>query len=336
MNNPLTHCPSTLQANFSTYSPAAIRALFNGARVSPYLDFEFVDYSAPEIATGRTKNISVSGVQEKFGAVIENGRLRLSGRSEQSTHILKPAPFDPSLPLRKQIPANEHVTMQIASQVYGISTAVCGMCFTPSGKPVYVTRRFDITPTGSKIALEDAAGLIWKDKTTNITSNSKYEGCYKLIANVIRENVSSPTVDLERFFELLVFNYIYANGDAHLKNFSLMQADGEVRLSPAYDLINTALHISGDDFALDHGLSDTLEHSDTYLRTSHPCRSDFELFAVEIGLNQRRIKRICDKYSSISTQVLTLLNNSFLNDKMKRSYLRIITERTQRFIRRSE
>lgn len=158
MNKPLTHCPSTLQANFPTYSPAAIRALFNGVRVSPYLDFEFEEYRLPGIDTVRSRNISVSGVQEKFGAVIEDGRLRLSARSEQSTHILKPAPFDPSLPLRKQIPANEHVTMQIASQVYGISTAANGMCFTPSGKPVYVTRRFDITPTGSKIALEDAAG----------------------------------------------------------------------------------------------------------------------------------------------------------------------------------
>lgn len=50
-------------------------------------------------------------------------------------------------------------------------------------------------------------------------------------------------VDMKRFFELVVFNYIYANGDAHLKNFSLIRQGEDFRLTPAYDLLNTALHI---------------------------------------------------------------------------------------------
>ena len=59
-------------------------------------------------------------------------------------------------------------------------------------------------------------------------------------------------VDMERFFELVVFNYIYANGDAHLKNFSLILNGQDYRLAPAYDLLNTSLHVNGDDLQQVH------------------------------------------------------------------------------------
>ena len=55
--------------------------------------------------------------------------------------------------------------------------------------------------------------------------------------------MSAWMVDMERFFELVVFNYIYANGDDHLKNFSLVLQGEDYRLAPAYDLLNTSLHV---------------------------------------------------------------------------------------------
>ncbi len=64
------------------------------------------------------------------------------------------------------IPANEHLTMQIASQVYGISTAANGLCFTPrKGQTVYILR-FDILPDGSKLPMEDFASLIGRNEPT--------------------------------------------------------------------------------------------------------------------------------------------------------------------------
>lgn len=50
-------------------------------------------------------------------------------------------------------------------------------------------------------------------------------------------------VDMERFFELVVFNYIYASGDDHLKNFSLILQEQDYRLVPTYELMNTSLHV---------------------------------------------------------------------------------------------
>ena len=84
---------------------------------------------------------------------------------------------------------------------------------------------------------------------------------------------------MERFFELVVFNYIYANGDDHLKNFSLILQGEDYRLAPAYDLLNTSLHVNGDDLGLDGGLSPNIIKTDVYTQTGHPCRLDFERFA---------------------------------------------------------
>ena len=52
-------------------------------------------------------------------------------------------------------------------------------------------------------------------------------------------------VDLERYFTLVAFNYLVNNGDAHAKNFSLSRDDDgkEYNLTPAYDLLNTRLHL---------------------------------------------------------------------------------------------
>ncbi|MCM1530992.1 MAG: hypothetical protein NC114_01835 [Ruminococcus flavefaciens] len=107
-------------------------------------------------------------------------------------------------------------------------------------------------------------------------------------------------------------------------------------MAPAYDLLNTGLHVNGGDFGLDGGLSPALEKSDVLMRTGHPCRLDFERFGKQIGLVEKRIDRILDAYMSLPEKAGRLIENSFLNQKMKRNYLRIVNERISRFIRLSE
>ncbi len=328
-------CPSSLTEGFSSYSPVAVKKLFDGHRVSPFLPFRIDEMAKNIEIKNAIKRLSVSGAQEKFATVIDHGTIRIAKEGERSTHIIKPAPWDMTIPTRKQIPANEHVTMQIAAQVYGIPTAENGLCFSKDGQCVYITKRFDILPDGSKIEMEDFASLIGRNEQTDGIS-FKYMGCYEDIAHAIRRTIATWIIDTERFFELVTFNYIYANGDDHLKNFSVINKNGDYRLAPAYDLLNTSLHINGDDFGLVNGLSPHIEKSDIYTNTGHPCRKDFERFGSLIGLNSKRINRILDKYMSIPQTAIVLLKHSFLNDKMKRKYFRIIDERTKRFIRISE
>lgn len=306
--------------------------LFDERKVSMALDFDLDARHHTEEMTRAMQRISVSGVQEKFPAVVDGGRIRLALEGERSTHILKPEPWDASLLESWQIPANERLTMQIASQVYGIRVAANGLCSTPSGRYVYITRRFDIGPTGVKYAMEDMATLIGKSEANGGTT-FKYNGSYMDIARCVRRYIPAWMVEMERFFELVVFNYIYANGDAHLKNFSVMLVDGDYCLTSAYDLMNTALHVKDEDFALDEGLSPNIPRSDSYSRTGHPCRSDFEWFGREVGLVDSRVARILDKYMTIPDGTRQLVEQSGLTEKLQRIYLRVVNERISRFIR---
>ena len=328
----LHNCPSLLSDGYSTYCPKALRLLFDGKRVSHILSFNIDEFrNTGEIASAM-KRISVSGVQEKFPALIDGEQIRIAKDNEPSTYILKPTPLDPTLSDRKFIPVNENLTMQIASQVYGIVTAANGLCFTENGQRVYITRRFDVLPDGSKLAMEDFAAVVGRNEQGD-GENFKYEGCFEDIAVAIKNNVSAWMVDIERFFELVVFNYIYANGDDHLKNFSLILQGEDYRLAPAYDLLNTSLHVNGNDFGLDGGLSPNIERSEVYIKTGHPCRLDFERFAQRIGIVGIRAEKILDKYVSLPEKSIELITKSLLTEKLKRKYIRIVKERIRRFIR---
>lgn len=130
---------------------------------------------------------------------------------------------------------------------------------------------------------------------------------------------------------------MFANEDAHMKNFSLVNRNGEYFLAPAYDLINTCAHIqSGSDMGLLGGLSPDIEKSDVYDRTGHPCRLDFERFAERIGLPKKRAEMTLNMFMKIPQEMYGLIDRSFLNDKMKRTYKRVIEERRVRFILESE
>ena len=114
----LKYCPGTLAEGFSTYSPSCLRNLFNGKKVNHVLPYEQPQQNeevAEQFMENR-KRISISGVQEKLSLLLEKNVLRLTKEGEQGTYILKPIPRD----LKKvdQVPANEHLTMQIAKQVY--------------------------------------------------------------------------------------------------------------------------------------------------------------------------------------------------------------------------
>ena len=315
-----------------SYSLRVLKTLFFGKKVSPYLDFSIKGLMKSDEAVSAAQRISVSGVQEKFPAVIDGGKIRLVREGERSTHILKPAPWDQTIATRRYIPANEHLTMQIAARVYGIRTAANGICVSSDGQLVYITRRFDILPDGTKAEMEDFASICGRSEQTD-GKHFKYSGTYEDIAVGIRKYVSGWMVDMERFFDLIVFNYIYGNGDDHLKNFSLIRQGEDYRLAPAYDLLNTCLHVQGNDFGLDGGLSLNLFRSDEYDRTGHPGRTDFEQFAALIGIVPVRSAKILDRYMTIPEETLSLLRESFLPEKMQRTYLRIVKERVARFRR---
>lgn len=314
-------CPSTLAEGFDTYSPAAQKVLFDGKMVSPYLvePSPSTDSVEAKEAIWNVGRISLSGVQPKFSMILgEDLHLHYARKDEQGTYILKPRPHGYHLIDKDYCAANEHLTMQIASQVYGIDTAANGLCFFENDEVAYLTRRFDIY-AGRKCQQEDFAALMGYTKA-NGGSDYKYcNASYEECAEIIRRYVKVAAIDLRRFFRLVLFNFVSLNDDAHLKNFSLLNKDGEYRLSPAYDLINTSLHLTRPRiFALDKGLfKEGMFLSDI----RQICRADFEEFGKRIGLPEKVILREIDRFCKKNPFIEELIFRSFLSNDLKKQYL---------------
>ncbi|HCF63155.1 MAG TPA: phosphatidylinositol kinase [Chitinophagaceae bacterium] len=317
----LKYCPGTLAEGFSTYSPSCLRNLFSGKKVNHVLPYEQPQQSeevAEQFMENR-KRISISGVQEKLSFIMEKNVLRLTKEGEQGTYILKPIPRD----LKKvdQVPANEHLTMQIAKQVYGLNTAENAMIFFKNGSPAYITKRFDVKENGSKWGKEDFATLAGKTKD-NAGSNFKYEYSYEEAGLLIKKFVPAWRIEIEKYFSLVVFNFLFSNGDAHLKNFSLLESSsGDYLLSPAYDLVNTKFHVVDTDFALNKGLFLDDYKSEQYKKSGHPTKSDFIEFALRIGVAESRVEKLLNPFLEKQLFVETLTSHSFLTEANKRGYL---------------
>lgn len=155
----------------------------------------------------------------------------------------------------------------------------------------------------------------------NAGDNFKYEYSYEELGAIIRKFVPAWRVEIEKYFALVVFNYLFSNGDAHLKNFSLLEtANGDYILSPAYDLINTRLHVNDDDFALSRGLFADDFKSDFYRHRFHPGKADFAEFGKRIGVVETRIDKLLAPFLEREEKVEALINRSFLDETSKKSY----------------
>lgn len=322
----LSVCPGTLAEGYSAYSTTCLRKLFSGKKVSPFLDYlpPYSSEDSKEIFDDNRNRISISGVQEKFSVIQEKNKLRLIRGEEQGTHILKPIPsLGKSV---EEMPANEHLTMQIASQIFGIETAANGLVFFKDCTPAYITKRFDVKEDGGKWAQEDFASLGGRTPQTH-GEHYKYEGNYLELFELLKKYVPAYPIESIKLFKLIVFNYLFSNGDAHFKNFSLIETpQGDFKLSPAYDLLNSRIHIEDRDFALEDGLlpknlarGKVLEHF-------------FELGKIA-GISESQISKIVTSLLKDSSKVEAMAKLSFLSEKTKRNYLQAYQTRLKKLKR---
>jgi serine/threonine-protein kinase HipA len=324
----IRYCPSTLQPGFTTYSPTAQLHLFGSRskKVSHVLSFgpPGKDAALTREYNEKRKTISISGVQEKYSLLLRKNELELT--ASRGSHILKPIPAE-RLERVHDMPANEHVTMQIARQLYKIKTASCGLIFFDDGSPAYITRRFDYKSDGTKYQIEDFATLLGKTPEKE-QDNYKYNASYLDVAQLIARYVPAATVELINFFRLVLFNYLFANGDAHLKNFALMESDqGDYLLAPAYDLMCTALHINDGSLALHNGLYEGDRSEVPYLNSGVYTRGSFMLFAKKINIQPAIAEAIIEESLKAVFNAFSLVDRSFLSVEAKSKYHEIVGER---------
>lgn len=309
----IKYCPGTLSEGHNTYSRVALKRVFDGKKVSPILPYAAPnsDDETDKLFIDNRKRLSISGVQEKFSVLLEKNKLRLIKEGEQGTHILKPIPGAGKHP--EQMPANEHLTMQIARQVFGIETAENALLFFENGAPAYITKRFDVREDGTKWAQEDFASLAGRTPQTH-GENYKYEGNYLELFNLMKKYMPAYQVEAPKLFKLLLFNYLMSNGDAHYKNFSLIETPfGDFKLSPAYDLLNSRMHIDDRDFALSEGL---LPPQDAKGKV----HEQFFIMGEKAGISMKQMDKIFGMLTSNVEEVKQLIHNSFLSERFKRNY----------------
>jgi serine/threonine-protein kinase HipA len=321
-------CYGCYKENVEGYCSSCRKKLFDGKKVSHVLSFDTPKAENLPDYQEKTKKLSISGVQLKYSLRLEKKELQLTEKGGQ--YIVKPIPPTTLIVMQDQAPENEHLTMQIASQLFKIPVAENALIYFKDDAPAYITRRFDVRPDGSKHLQEDFAQISGKTKKKD-GENYKYDGTYEDIGKLIKEKVPASLPVLEAFFRLVLFNYIFSNGDAHLKNFSLIQsAFGDYTLSKAYDLMCTVLHTPNEsDTALDLYKGDI--DSEFYQQYGYFGRPNFETLAGRLGLMPSRAKGIIDSLLARQEEVFFMIQNSFLENSAKEKYVRYYKDKIKRF-----
>lgn len=321
-------CYGCYKENIEGYCATCRKKLFDGKKVSHLLSFDTPKEENIPAYHEKTKRLSISGVQLKYSVRLEGKELVLT--EKKGEYILKPVPPTSLIVMQDQAPENEHLTMQIANQLFNIPVAENGLILFKDNAPAYITKRFDVKPDGTKRLQEDFAQISRKTKKSD-GDNYKYSGTYEDIGKLIGEKVAAYPPVLEEFFKVVVFNYVFSNGDAHLKNFSLIQSEtGDYMLSKAYDLMCTVLHTPNEnDTALDLYTGDM--NSKFYSKHGYYGRPDFEVLAEKIGLLPKRAQHIIDRTLGSPGEVLSMVDDSFLSEEAKEKYITCYKDKVKRF-----
>ncbi|MGM0582237.1 MAG: type II toxin-antitoxin system HipA family toxin [Bacteroidota bacterium] len=301
-----------------------MQKLFDGQKVAHELSFNSPYAEKSDSYLEHTKKISISGVQVKYSLRLEDDELKLTDTGGQ--YILKPIPTG-TFKFLDQAPANEHLTMQIAKQLFKMNVPANALVGFRDGSPAYIVRRFDQTHN-HKIQQEDFAQIAQMTSETH-GQNYKYDLSYEEIAELIQKYIPTYKIELEKFFRMILFNYVFSNGDAHLKNFSVLQSEqGDYVLTPIYDLLCTRIHTpSESDMALDlltDGFSSAFEASGFYTY------QDFFEFGQKIGIKDSRIRKILAEFTTVNKSVHQLIKQSYLSNECKSLYANYYEDRLKR------
>ena len=194
---------------------------------------------------------SLAGVQMKFSMTEKDGRYNLSKDNVLGDWIVK----TPSTK-HKEVPANEFTAMTLASLI-GVDIPEIKLVEIdqldnlpqinlPDEKLAFAIKRFD-RRDDQRIHMEDFAQVLVKYPHEKYSS-----GNYEQIAKILYQFSGNGLSDVQQLARRILTNILLANGDAHLKNWSLLYTDQVTpRLSPAYDIVTTSVYIKSEQhFAL--------------------------------------------------------------------------------------
>ncbi|OFZ25208.1 MAG: hypothetical protein A2381_12265 [Bdellovibrionales bacterium RIFOXYB1_FULL_37_110] len=255
---------------------------------------------------------SISGYQKK-------GLFKLEGG------IVKPISFGAQYILKPQgdlneLPENEHLTMAIAKKLNFDIPPFTMLKFEKLGN-VFAVKRFDINKDNEMRRMEDMGQILSKEVS------DKYSSSCEKVGQVISDNSSAPPIDLYSFWRRILFAYFTANGDMHLKNWSLLEhkeLNGSMALSPCYDLLNTRLALPNE--SIDIGIAINGKRKNLQ-------RSYFIKLGETLKISDTKIKQTLDDVHNWLNVAREMIPRSYLNKESQEEYLKIINERYQKLIK---
>lgn len=299
--NKCLYCYKPLAEGEVDYHKACARKIFESTTVPalPYTRANIKEL-AREIVTAST---TVTGVQAKLSLDISRGH---AGEPQRFTIVGLWGRFilKPQTDRFANLPENEDLTMRMA-EAAGIKTVPHSLIRFADGELCYITRRVDRRKKGEKIAMEDMCQL------SERLTEDKYKGSYERIAKMIRKYSSAPLLDVVNLWEIVLFSWLTGNADMHLKNFSLFRPADNYMLSPAYDLLSTALVMPEDD----EELALTLNGKKNRIK-----REDFEKVMYDSGMDDKAISNLFDRFSKAIPKWSELINESFLPPELQENY----------------
>jgi serine/threonine-protein kinase HipA len=229
---------------------------------------------------------SLAGVQLKFSMHRQDGRYLISGGGELGDWIIKM----PST-RHRDVPSNEFTAMTLAG-VAGVEipeirlvplSDLTGLpdIALPDETHAYAIRRFD-RDAGRRIHTEDFAQVFLQ------YAHEKYGRFnYEQVGAALYRHGTQGLPDIQQLARRLLVNILLANGDAHLKNWTLIYPDGiSPRLAPAYDIVCTHVYIPDEEnFALN------LDGNKNWYKTG---LAHFQRWAERTGAPWRAVKPALD------------------------------------------
>ena len=306
------YCYKGLSAEDIDFHKACSKKIFgvHKAPALPYTRDNLTDLGR-EVIRSRT---TLTGVQAKLSLDINKG-----GKNEPERftivglwgrYILKP-----QTERFAYLPELEDLTMHLA-ELAKIRVTPHSLIRFEDGERCYITRRIDRTGNGEKLAMEDLCQL-----SERLTEH-KYKGSYEQIAKLILKYSTAPKLDLVNFWEQVLFSWITGNADMHLKNFSLYSRQpGEHILTPAYDMLSTALVMPEDK----EELALNLNGKKRKLKMS-----DFVTAMREARMEEKVIENLFRKFLRMEDKWMEFIGASFLPEEMQIDYKEIIIEKLER------
>lgn len=305
------YCYQELEEGQVDFHPACARKFFGSERVPnlPYTRDNMSELARQVIRT----SASVTGVQAKMSLDVNRG-----GKNEPAKFTIVGLwgryIFKPQSGKYPCLPELEDLTMKMA-EVARIRTARHTLIRLADGELGYLTLRMDRGKKGEKISMLDMCQL------TNRLTEHKYYGTYPQLAETVKKYSSAPMLDVQRYWEVVLFSWITGNSDMHCKNFSLVDTGrGEYALAPAYDLLAVLLAAPND--------TDEMAMSFTVGGVKYGFdRNTFMTAFTQSGIPSTVAIKMIERMKNCLPQWEQLIMQSFLPEKMKTDYCRLLNQR---------